>query len=82
MKMMNSQQPLHCETCGKDFQNSNESKEHYALQFCSDDCGICYSTQLQADLHVLKVHPDKSYARNFIPQSTKLLFMKQISTVL
>ena len=76
-----SQQPLQCETCGKVFRNSDEFKKHDSLQFCCDDCGICYATQLQADLHVLQVHPDETYARNFIPASTKLLFAQQNSAV-
>ena len=67
-------QPLVCETCQKVFKNIEEYNEHDLLQFCCDDCGICYSTQVQADLHVLQVHPDEMYAREFIPESTKLLF--------
>ena len=73
-------QPFQCETCHKVFPNSEEYKKHDALQFCCDDCGICYATQIQADLHVLQVHPDESYARNYIPEATKTLFTKQ-STV-
>ena len=75
------QHPLRCETCGIVFPNTNEFKEHDSLQFCCDDCGICYATKLEADFHELKVHPDETYARNFIPESTKLLFTKQSSAV-
>ena len=77
-----SQQPLKCETCQTVFQNSKDYEEHDALQFCCDDCGICYATQLQADFHVLQVHPDEIYVRDFIPEETKLLCNKQKSALL
>ena len=67
-------EPLMCETCQKVFKSTDEYNEHDKLQFCCDDCGICYSTQVQADLHVLQVHPVEMYGREFIPESTKLLF--------
>ena len=75
----NSQQPLQCDTCHKVFQTNYEFKEHDAMEFCCDDCSICYSTQLEADLHILQVHPDDNYARDFIPESSKLIFAKQKS---
>ena len=57
-------EPLQWEACGKVFWNSDDYKEHDSLQFCCDDWDICYATQLQADLHVLRVHLDKTYARD------------------
>ena len=68
---------LRCETCQTVFTNQNDFKKHDALEFCCDDCGICYSTQVEADLHVLQVHPNESYARNYIPASTKMIFAQQ-----
>ena len=79
---LTSQKPFQCETCKQTFQTSDEYKKHDTLQFCCDDCGICYETKLESDLHVLKVHPDETYARNFIPEATKLLFTSQNSAVL
>ena len=77
-----SQQLLQCETCKKVFQTSEEYKKHDAFQFCCDDCGICYATQVEADLHALHVHPDETYARNFIPEATKFLFEQQKSAAM
>ena len=48
----NTSQNLQCETCRQVFHNSEDFKEHDALQFCCDDCGICCATQVQADIHV------------------------------
>ena len=73
----NSQENLQCETCHKVFKSSYDFKKHDEMQFCCDDCNICYSTQLEADLHALEVHPDETYARNFIPEATKLIFAQQ-----
>ena len=79
---LTSQKPFQCETCKQTFQTSDEYKKHDTLQFCCDDCGICYETKLESDLHVLKVHTDETYARNFIPEASKLVFTSQNSAVL
>ena len=63
-----------CETCGMNFTNLSDFKKHDALGFCCDECGICYSTQLAADLHELEVHPNTHYANTYIPESTKKIF--------
>ena len=63
-----------CETCGMNFTNLSDFKKHDALGFCCDECGICYSTQLSADLHELEVHPNPHYANTYIPESTKKIF--------
>ena len=69
---------LHCETCHEIFKNSDEYNEHDKMQFCCDDCGICYPTQIEVDLHVLQVHPDESYAKQYIPESTMQLFVNNL----
>ena len=66
--------PLQCETCHETFDNEDQFNEHDRAQFCCDECGICFRTQVIADLHELEVHPNTHYANTYIPQSTKLLF--------
>ena len=66
-----------CETCQKIFDSESEFMKHDEMQFCCDDCNICYLTQLESDLHALKVHPDEYYAKNYIPEATKVIFAKQ-----
>ena len=66
--------PLKCESCHETFENEDQFNEHDSAQFCCDECGICFRTQIIADLHELEVHPNTYYANTYIPQSTKLLF--------
>ena len=63
-----------CETCDKTFVSETDFKNHDSFQFCCDDCGICFSTQLAAHFHELEEHSDSHYANTYIPDSTKLLF--------
>ena len=72
-----SKEHLQCETCHKIFNTEYEFKKHDEMQFCCDDCNICYSTQLEADLHALEVHPNEHYAQNYVPEATKVIFAKQ-----
>jgi hypothetical protein len=66
---------LQCETCNKNFETEEEFNVHdNAHQFCCDECYICFTTQVLADLHELETHPNTHYADTYIPQSTKLLF--------
>ena len=73
----NSPELLQCETCHTIFETKYEFEKHDELQFCCDDCNICYSTKLESDLHALRVHEDEYYAQNFVPESTKAIFEKQ-----
>ena len=63
-----------CETCDKTFLSETDFKNHDSFQFCCDDCGICFSTQLAAHFHELEEHSNSHYANTYIPESTKLLF--------
>ena len=63
-----------CETCDKVFESEKEFKNHDSFQFCCDDCGICFSTQLASHFHELQEHPESHYAEAYIPESTKLMF--------
>ena len=66
---------LKCETCHKTFETEEQFHEHDAAhQFCCDECFICFTTKVMADLHELEEHPNTHYADTYIPQSTKLLF--------
>ena len=67
-------QTFKCETCGKVFETEREFKNHDSFQFCCDDCGICFSTQIAAHFHELEEHSDSHYAKTYIPESTKLFF--------
>ena len=69
-----SDKSLQCETCQEIFATEEEFNHHDALQFCCDECFICFETQVIADLHELEYHPNTHYANTYIPQSTKLLF--------
>ena len=69
-----------CETCHGKFSTEEEWNLHNTAHgFCCDDCEICYKTQIEADLHVLKEHPDCHYAVTYVPQSTKQLFASNLS---
>lgn len=70
----NPDQTFKCETCGKVFETVRDYKNHDSFQFCCDDCGICFSTQLAAHFHELEEHADSHYAKTYIPETTKLLF--------
>ena len=72
-----SQEHLQCETCHQIFNTKYEFKKHNEIQFCCDGCNICYSTQLEADLHALEVHPNEHYAQNYVPEATKVIFEKK-----
>ena len=66
---------LQCETCHKHFETQDQFNHHdEAHQFCCDECFICFTTQVIADLHELEAHPNTHYANTYIPQSTKVLF--------
>ena len=66
-----------CETCLTFFMSKHLLDEHNDdHNFCCDDCYICYKSQEEADLHELAVHPDTHYACTYIPQSTRMLFLR------
>ena len=66
---------LQCETCHMNFETQDEFNHHdKAHQFCCDECFICFTTQVIADLHELEAHPNTHYANTYIPESTKVLF--------
>ena len=66
-----------CETCSETFQKDELLTKHTEEnQFVCDDCFICFTTQFHADLHKLDKHPDSVYAANYIPNSTKQLFLE------
>ena len=67
-----------CDTCYRIFISYEEFKEHDSYQFCCDECEICYSTQLEADLHELEKHADSVYAAKHIPESTKSYFNNKL----
>ena len=70
-----SDNPLQCETCHQNFETQEQFKHHdEAHQFCCDECFICFTSQVIADLHELEAHPNTHYANTYIPQSTKVLF--------
>ena len=43
-------------------------------QFGCEDCGICFTTKLKFDFHELEKNPKTGYARDIVPQATKLQF--------
>ena len=66
---------IQCETCNKTFDTENQFNDHNkAHNFCCDECYLCFTTQVIADLHELEFHPNTHYADTYIPESTKLLF--------
>ena len=71
---------LQCETCHEIFENRDEYDEHDKLEYCCDDCGICYATKIDADFHALQVHPDKNYAKEYISDTTKKLFAENLKS--
>ena len=69
---------LQCETCHENFETEDQFNDHdRAHQYCCDECFICFTTQVIADLHELKEHPNTHYANTYIPQSTKVIFASQ-----
>jgi hypothetical protein len=67
--------PLQCETCHQTFDTEDQFNEHdNAHNYCCDECFIYFTTQVMADLHEPKEHPNTHYVNTYIPQSTKLIF--------
>ena len=67
-------QAFQCENCGMLFNLNDDLDNHNdSHQFgCDkDECDICFTSKYLADLHELESHPETSYARDHIPQSTK-----------
>ena len=57
------------------FENETELNKHNEkFEFGCEDCSICFTSKLMYDLHELEKHPDSNYARDIIPQTTKLQF--------
>jgi hypothetical protein len=64
-----------CDNCHKFFETEHQLELHDARnQFGCEDCSICFTSKFYADLHELDKHPGTSYARDHIPDSTKLQF--------
>ena len=66
-----------CDTCNQTFTNADDFIEHDSYQFCCDECGICYRTQIESHFHELQVHPDSYFANTYILESTKQAFKKK-----
>ena len=68
-----------CENCNKIFENEKQLQTHLDQHgWGCDECFVCFTTKLSADLHEMEYHghdPDSiSYIRNHIPESTKQMF--------
>ena len=66
-----------CENCHTRFETRKQLEDHNeTYQFCcdEDECNICFTSKFLVDLHELEKHPDTTYARDHIPDSTKLHF--------
>ena len=64
-----------CDNCHEVFETPHQLELHDAKnQFGCEDCSICFTSKFYADLHELEKHPETSYARDYIPDSTKLQF--------
>ena len=64
-----------CENCGRKYGDKMELDHHNELyQFGCEDCGICFTTKLKFDFHELEKNPKTGYARDIVPQATKLQF--------
>ena len=64
-----------CENCRKSFPSKDDLDLHNELnQYgCDEDeCGMCFTSKYLADLHELEMHPETSYARIHIPDTTKV----------
>ena len=59
----NASEVLECETCGMKFTTEELCYEHrhygHEIDFCCDECLICFKTRVESDLHELAVHPDE-----------------------
>ena len=65
---------LYCENCEKSFERKGELDLHIELHGygCDEDeCRISFTSKYLADLHELEIHPETTYARDYIPSSTK-----------
>ena len=64
-----------CDNCGKNCESivelENHNEEH---QYGCDDCYLCFTSKYIADLHELEMHPGTTYARDHIPDTTKIQF--------
>ena len=66
-----------CETCGHEFDTEELFDEHETvMQYCCDECQLCFETQIESDLHDLDIHPNDHFSHVNIPESTKLLHAK------
>ena len=68
-----------CDNCNVDFETSNQLQHHNeTYQFGCEECFICFTSKFYADLHELEKHPGTTYARDHIPNSTKLMFASRL----
>ena len=79
--MQEHPQPVHqvscwqCENCGKAFESEEHLNNHTEIHgWGCDECLICYTSKYLVDLHELEMHPGTSYARDHIPEATKIQF--------
>ena len=64
-----------CDTCQAAFESEQQLHQHSESHgYGCDECFICYTSKYLVDLHELQEHPETSYARDHIPESTKIEF--------
>ena len=70
-----SQMQEECDNCHTTFGNKSQLDEHNDVyQYGCEDCGICFTSKERFDFHELEKHPETGYARDIVPQATKLRF--------
>ena len=68
---------LQCDNCSKPFTTRSQLQLHDEMhQFGCDECFLCFTSKIYADLHQLEAHPETSYVRDHIPYSTKQHFAR------
>ena len=68
-----------CENCNKNFESEEMLNNHIDKHgWGCDDCHICFTSKLAADLHEMEHHGDTpdsiGYIRDHVPESTKQLY--------
>ena len=75
---------LKCDNCQKFFQDKKQLEHHIDLhEYGCDDCNLCFTSKLNADLHELEKHPEDIdfYIHDHISLENQAIILLEIKTI-